>query len=544
MENNNLNNYGYAIRRKQAEVSLYAFALTYLGHRLKFEPSPTHIKTYDEVTSLIHERGGRYAFAGPRGFGKTEVITETAILYGVCYSKEKFIVIASGIEAQAVQILSNIKKELTENERLKTDFPEIFEREGTPKPPRWTRHDIVTRNGVEILALSVKQKIRGRKYGHSRPTAIFLDDIENNDNTLTSEARMGPRVWFTGDVQKAGAEETNIFFVGNLLHQDSLLSEYTDKSKHPFWTKRIHRAIVSEPERLDLWEDCSKILNSHKDFLGQKGAEAARMFYESNKSEMDKGAKTLWPQRWSYFDLWLMREEDPLSFRKEMMNEPFDPSTRDFNLDEFHWWNKVYRNLEELRKAYPKLLFYAACDPSLGGPGLGDFSAIIVIAKDPETKVMFVVWADVRRRKSNEIINDVIACQVRFNCEQFGYEVNGFQRNQLDQIEEEAKKQGIRMPFKEITQTKDKIRRIQSLDRWVRNGTIQFHQEHRLLLEQLRDFPQGKFDDAPDALEMAIGIAQKPKGQVQAFVIDGRPGVPFRSGGEDWGPFNRALRGG
>ncbi len=37
----------------------------------------------------------------------------------------------------------------------------------------------------------------------------------------------------------------------------------------------------------------------------------------------------------------------------------------------------------------------------------------------------------------------------------------------VQQIEEQAKKCGIRLPLKEVNNTKDKIRRIQSLDRWV-----------------------------------------------------------------------------
>ena len=108
------------------------------------------------------------------------------------------------------------------------------------------------------------------------------------------------------------------------------------------------------------------------------------------------------------------------------------------------------------------------------------------------------------------MIDDIVAYQKRFQCEEFVYEVNTFQKVVVRQIEDEAKKYGIRMPLKELTNTKDKVRRIQSLDRWVRNGTIQFNQEHQLLLEQLRDFPQGKFDDGPDALEMAVEAARQP----------------------------------
>ena len=59
----------------------------------------------------------------------------------------------------------------------------------------------------------------------------------------------------------------------------------------------------------------------------------------------------------------------------------------------------------------------------------------------------------------------------------------------------------------------------------------------------MRDFPQGKFDDAPDCLEMVVELAQKPKGQPQVFIIDGRIGGGRRGGFDDYAPFYRALRG-
>jgi len=94
------------------------------------------------------------------------MITLIYLIYSICYAKERFIVIISHTASQAQKTLENIRKELTENEKLREDFPEIFESDGRPKPPRWTQDDIVTRNNIEILALGYNQKIRGRRHGH------------------------------------------------------------------------------------------------------------------------------------------------------------------------------------------------------------------------------------------------------------------------------------------------------------------------------------------------------------------------------------------
>ena len=42
----------------------------------------------------------------------------------------------------------------------------------------------------------------------------------------------------------------------------------------------------------------------------------------------------------------------------------------------------------------------------------------------------------------------------------------------------------------------------------IKGGTIIFNRLHQTLLDQLRYFPKGKYDDGPDALQMAVEDAQ------------------------------------
>jgi predicted phage terminase large subunit-like protein len=56
----------------------------------------------------------------------------------------------------------------------------------------------------------------------------------------------------------------------------------------------------------------------------------------------------------------------------------------------------------------------------------------------------------------------------------------------------------------------NKQQRIMAIDAEVSQGMIAFSKRHSLLLEQLRSFPGGKHDDGPDALEMAVTMANKP----------------------------------
>ncbi|MHC4103507.1 MAG: phage terminase large subunit [Planctomycetota bacterium] len=60
----------------------------------------------------------------------------------------------------------------------------------------------------------------------------------------------------------------------------------------------------------------------------------------------------------------------------------------------------------------------------------------------------------------------------------------------------------------------NKQARIEGLETLITQGLIVFSRRHQLLLEQLRQFPLGKHDDGPDALEMAIQAARYNPGRV------------------------------
>ncbi|MCH8316556.1 MAG: phage terminase large subunit [Planctomycetes bacterium] len=61
-----------------------------------------------------------------------------------------------------------------------------------------------------------------------------------------------------------------------------------------------------------------------------------------------------------------------------------------------------------------------------------------------------------------------------------------------------------------ITHTSDKLGRIQSLQPMISSGMVRFSRHHRVLLDQLRQFPMAAHDDGPDALQMAVELARKP----------------------------------
>ena len=61
----------------------------------------------------------------------------------------------------------------------------------------------------------------------------------------------------------------------------------------------------------------------------------------------------------------------------------------------------------------------------------------------------------------------------------------------------------------EVRAASDKVLRIQSLQPDIRNGYLLFCRDQTELLRQLEQFPLGRHDDGPDALEGAVRLCKQ-----------------------------------
>jgi len=517
--------------KRAARDSLEMFARTYLGGHFGLPPSRMHRELFGLLEAAVKERGARIAVAAPRGHAKSTVVSLAYVLWCVCYGREPYIMLISNAADQAADLLSAVKHELEANELILEDFPDVAE-PGDVKPPaeRWRRAEIITRNGVKISALGAGQKVRGRKHRQDRPTLIIVDDIENEAEMASAEGRASKRQWFMKAVMKAGTTaRTNVIVVGTILHYDSLLAKLTgsvqrgacsvqeDGRGAPGWQGRIYRAITAWAGNESLWREWESIYSGRAEHNRQTGATAALAFYQANEKAMMEGAEVLWPERESYYQLMEMRLcEGRASFDSEKQNEPVDGSECLFNVDKFVYWDDQYKSAHELIAHVADGQIYGACDPSLGMAGRNrDDTAIVSVLRDARTGMLYVLDADIARRKPEEIINMIIQYHRLRRYEQFGMEATQFQAFLARELGRIATRAGERLAVKEIRHNRDKLGRIQSLEPLVATGMLQFSRRHRGLLEQLRQFPKASHDDGPDALEMAVKIAQRgPAGKV------------------------------
>jgi len=461
------------------------------------------------LMKMATERGSKAAIAAPRDSAKSTLISLEFVIYCICYKIENYIVIMSNTSKQAARFLSNIKHELERNKRLIQDFPDACNRNIKPKPSPWRGIEIMTPNQVLVTALGIEQGIRGVRNTKDRPTLIILDDIESNEPIQNPENINKLEDCLTKAIFKSGSNITNIIYIGTIHHYDSVLAKFTGENEYPGWIKRIYRSIISDPERMDLWDQWRRVFNRKESYKGKDGKEGATLLFKDNKKEMLKGSKVLWSARKNYHDLMIQREEEgAFSFDAEMQNEPINRRDCLFPPEDMHFWDDLYKTEEELLNYLSSLgpvEFFGACDPSMGKDGVrGDRSAISTLAKVFGDNKMYLLDCDIAKRQPDKIYEDILMRHRQRNYSYFAFEINQAQEAMAMELQRLAIDAGLPLNIFEVRSSQHKITRIQTLQPIIKGGDILLSRKHYLLLDEMKHFPKGRFEDGLDSLHMAV----------------------------------------
>ena len=151
-------------------------------------------------------------------------------------------------------------------------------------------------------------------------------------------------------------------------------------------------------------------------------------------------------------------------------------------------------------------------DPSKGKRDKsGDYQAFVKLAIDRHDQLF--VQANIRRRPIAQMVADGVDIYREFRPTAFGIEGNAWQDLLQPDFQEEFSRQGILAPeVWLLNNTVKKEVRIRRLAGYLAHGRVRFKRDcpdTQLLVDQLLDFPNGDHDDGPDAMEMAIRLAEQ-----------------------------------
>ncbi|QDU86949.1 Terminase-like family protein [Pirellulimonas nuda] len=455
-------------------------------------PSAMHRWLAGELDRFTGLRGQKVNLVGPRGGAKSTIGSLALVLRAALSGREGYIWIVSDTARQARTHLENVKSELTENPLLHAAYPQA-----TGRGPVWRAGKITLRSGAVIEAYGAGQRLRGKRRRQLRPTLIVCDDLQNDSHIVSARQRAASRDWFHGALLKAGSSGTNLVNLATALHREAIAMELLET---PGWRSRLFRAIERWPDRTDLWGEWEKL------YRRPAAAADAEAFYQQNRDAMHAGARVLWPEEEDLPALMKQRAESGrTAFEREKQSSPVDPTRCEWPEAYFAgglWFDDWPHDLR---------LCTLALDPSKGaGAQQGDYSAYVLLGIDAQG--VLHVDADLARRPTPQMVADGVALVERFAPDVFGVEANQYQSLLCGEFAQALSAAGLLtaapLPIENHT---NKLVRIRRLGPYLAQGRLRFKRHSpgaRLLVDQLRDFPLGAHDDGPDALEMAVRLAE------------------------------------
>lgn len=457
------------------------------------------------LDSLNTDITKRIAWSVPRGHAKSAYLSNVFPVHQIVYKKRKYMLIVSETDSMAQKFVEWVSNQLKYNEKLREDFGVLLHENKTANE-KDNQEEFVTTNGIKVQSASMGKQLRGARYGAYRPDLVILDDLESAKNTNTKELREKNLHWFNSVIMPIGdITRTAYIYMGTLVHGQGLLPAVLGRSD---FRGKIYSAIVAEPDNAGLWEELDKILRNQENDDREHDAE---VFYYANKEEMDKGVKTLWQDRFPYYELIKIKVNvGSRAFGSEYLNKPTDDESAIFKSGYLQYYED--KDLFYADGRPMNLEVYGFWDIAIGKNSRSDYNAIITIGRDKRTGILYVLDAWVKKVPMHEALEVVIKKIEEYGHNAFGVETVQAQYDMYRQLRERLIKKGYyKTRVLAVNPKGRKEDRIEQLEPLVEQGVIKFKRSQRLLLEMLEQFPNHDHDDAPDALASAVELAGKQR---------------------------------
>lgn len=203
-------------------------------HRHKDESPEFH----REMLDLLYAADPLVALEAFRGGAKSTLLEEY-ILLSVLFRDSVYTIIVGNSWSNACQRLDPIKQELLNNDAI----IELFgDQVGTP----WSQDEIGLANGAKIQCVGARQSLRGVKHNDERPDLAAIDDLEDEENVSTEDARRKTKRWLNGTLLPSLNPKTRkVRMIGTPLDPKALIEE---KMRDKRWLSRRFPVKYFDPE--------------------------------------------------------------------------------------------------------------------------------------------------------------------------------------------------------------------------------------------------------------------------------------------------------
>lgn len=344
-------------RREACRVSFRLFCESYFPNRFFLKWSKGHIETLETMQHAVVSGGGYYAFADPRGDGKTSR-SEVLALWALLYGYRKFVVCVGATADAAKELFSSVFTELETNEYLDADFPEVcyplrslggaYIRARSQHLDGVRTSQIITTDryvfpyiegspsaGAIVKCASITGRIRGLKQtvvntGEVlRPDFVIIDDPQTDKSAKSARQVAQRERAVTATICGLAGPDKSITAVMpcTVIEQDDLADRFLDQERRPDWRGKRTSMLQQFPENMELWQEYQEV--RAQGFRDGLDVEPGNKFYAANREAMDMGAVVSWEQRYDRnkelsaiqhaMNLYL---KDPSAFASEYQNKP------------------------------------------------------------------------------------------------------------------------------------------------------------------------------------------------------------------------------
>jgi len=429
---------------------------------------------HKEIWELVTSNSKQVAIAAPRYHAKSTAVTHAYTLASVLFRESRYALIVSDTVTQAVQFLGDIKKELLDNDDLRS----LFGVKGFPKD---TEDDLIVEmeDGwtFRIQAKGSEQKLRGLKWANLRPDLIIGDDMENDEIVMNKDRRQKFKRWFYGALIPCVSSTGKIRIVGTILHLDSLLENLMPAS-----LLSSHRGVKSLIKE-DLKEYSTNVLPWRS---------------VKYRAHTDDFKILLWPEMKTSQEFRMQKDDYVRQgladvYSQEMLNIPLDITDTFFKKTDF-----VPIKPEDEKK---NLVYYATCDLAVSQSQRADYSAFVVGGMDEEGK-LYCKHVIKDRMDALEIVDTILMIQKIYKPVLFGLEQGTIQKAIGPYLNEEMLKRGEFINTILLKPSGDKLTRARSIQARMRSGACKFDKDadwYQNFEDELLRFPRDKHDDQVDA---------------------------------------------
>jgi hypothetical protein len=358
-------------RRERCRHSLRLFCETYNPRAFYLGWSPDHLSALARIEeAALH--GALYAFAMPRGSGKT-AICRMGALWAASYRVRRYVFIVGANAEKAQDSLKAVKTWVRFLPEYAADFPEVSHAarclggiankaagqlcQGEPTMIEWAQDRIVlptvpppanwpadwplredgmapTSGSVVSAAGLTGDGIRGSVLTLTtgellRPDLVLLDDPQTPESARSPAQNAQREQLIAADLLGMAGPDKGISAVMpcTVIAPGDMVDNLLDQGRHPLWRGERTRLLRSMPKNMDAWERYKEVWRAcARGKPPDYGP--ANAYYLAHRAELDAGAVPAWPERKKDGEVSAVQHamhlylRDARAFWSEYQNEP------------------------------------------------------------------------------------------------------------------------------------------------------------------------------------------------------------------------------